>query len=66
MVDEILAHQWNQGKVEFHVKWNYGDATWEPYTACKDLIALDDYLDRVGVKHWRALPRVRDRRTARR
>jgi hypothetical protein len=29
-VDEIIAHQWTRNKIEFLVKWNLGDSTWEP------------------------------------
>lgn len=51
LVDEILFHRWSGNKVEFHVKWNLGDTTWEPYKNCKDLAVLNDYLDLIGVKH---------------
>ncbi|GJE91950.1 chromo domain-containing protein [Phanerochaete sordida] len=58
LVEEINGHRWIGKKIEFQVKWNYGDTTWEPYDSCKDLEALDNYLDQIGVKHWRALPRA--------
>jgi len=45
VVDEILAHRWADNKVEFLVKWNLGDTTWEPYAHCQDLEALDRYLE---------------------
>ena len=61
LVDEIVSHRWVGNKIEFEVKWNYGDTTWEPYTTCKDLVALDNYLDQIGVKHWRALPKAATR-----
>jgi hypothetical protein len=41
LVDDILAHQWKGNKVSFLVQWNLGDTTWEPYSQCKDLAALD-------------------------
>jgi hypothetical protein len=41
LVDDILAHQWKGKKVSFLVQWNLGDTTWEPYSQCKDLAALD-------------------------
>jgi hypothetical protein len=50
-VDEILAHRWVSSKdLEFHVKWTLGDVTWESLADCKELTALDDYLELHGVK----------------
>jgi len=59
LVDEILAHQWNGNKVLFLVQWNLGDTTWEPYSECKDLEALDRYLELLGIDEndWKKLPR---------
>ena len=59
LVDEILAHQWNKNSVSFLVQWNLGDTTWEPYSECKDLAALDRYLELLGIpdNEWRKLPR---------
>lgn len=57
LVDDIVAHRWAGKKIEFLVKWNLGDSTWEPLANCDELEALDNYLDLAGVKHWRALPR---------
>jgi hypothetical protein len=59
LVDEILAHQWKGNKVSFLVQWNLGDTTWEPYSQCKDLAALDRYLELLGIDEddWRKLPR---------
>ena len=50
LVDEIIAHQWKGTKVSFLVQWNLGDTTWEPYSECKDLMALDRYLELLGIK----------------
>ena len=45
-VNEILAHQWvNKKDLEFQVRWTLGDITWEPKASCKDLEALDAYLE---------------------
>jgi len=43
----------------FLVLWNLGDTTWEPYSKCKDLEALDRYLELLGIdsKDWKKLPR---------
>lgn len=59
LVDEIIAHQWSGNKISFLVQWNLGDTTWEPYSECKDLEALDRYLELLGIEggDWRKLPR---------
>ncbi|KAJ3543853.1 hypothetical protein NM688_g5811 [Phlebia brevispora] len=57
VVEAILGHRWVGNKVEFHVQWSLGDNTWELYSACKELEALDQYFELLGVKNWRALPR---------
>ena len=59
LVDEIIAHQWKGSKVSFLDQWNLGDTTWEPYSECKDLMALDRYLELLGIegKDWHNLPR---------
>src|SRR5882762_1620166 len=70
LVDEILAHQWNGNKVLFLVQWNLGDTTWEPYSECKDLEALDRYLELLGIDEndWKKLLRkssTTDKQTSR-
>lgn len=57
LVDEIVGHQWKNEEVKFHVKWNLGDTTWEPYRNCKDLEALNWYLELHGVKSPKSLPK---------
>ena len=59
LVDDILTHQWNGNKVSFLVQWNLGDTTWEPYSECKELAALDRYLELLGIDDddWKKLPR---------
>ncbi|KIJ59000.1 hypothetical protein HYDPIDRAFT_101556, partial [Hydnomerulius pinastri MD-312] len=57
VVDKILAHQWEGQAMSFLIKWNLGDTSWEPYNNCKELEALDEYLELAGVKSWRQLPR---------
>ena len=45
-VDKILAHHWvDQAGLEFQVCWTLGDVTWEPLASCKELAALDEYLE---------------------
>jgi hypothetical protein len=43
--------------VEFLVKWNLGDSTWEPLGNCSELAALDNYLMLMDVKDWKELPK---------
>ena len=55
-VDKMLAHQWDRRALKLLVKWNLGDATWEPLRLCNKLSALDDYLLLWGVKSPAQLP----------
>ena len=57
LVEEIIGHQWEGNKCQFHVSWTLGDHTWEPYEHCKELVALDEYCHLMGVTLWRALPK---------
>jgi len=50
LVKEILAHKWENNRPSFQIYWNDGDTTWETYETCKDLQALDEYLQLMGVK----------------
>ena len=50
-VNEILAHHWvDSTGLELQVHWTLGDMTWEPLASCKELAALDKYLELCGVK----------------
>ena len=55
LVDHIVGHRWEGKRIEFEVRWNLGDTTWEPYVHVKELQALDRYLELRGVATWRAL-----------
>ena len=45
-IEEIIAHNWEGNKnLNLLVHWTLGDVTWEPYNTCKDLEALDRYLE---------------------
>jgi len=57
LVDEITAHCWVGNKVEFLVKWNLGDSTWELHAHCRDLEVLDDYLELHGAQSVQRLPK---------
>ena len=56
-VDEIIGHRWIGRNIEFLVKWNLGDSTWEPLANCDELEALDNYLMLIDVKEWQDLPK---------
>jgi hypothetical protein len=50
-VDEIIGHQWKgHWKLELQVQWSQGDTTWEPEDHCKELEALDRYLELQGIQ----------------
>ena len=58
LVKEITSHHWsNLKELELEVRWTLGDTTWEPLAACKDLEALDLYLELRGIAHPRNLPK---------
>ena len=48
VVDDLVTHRWKGAQIKFLVKWNLGDTTWEPYAHCKELEALDRYLELQG------------------
>ena len=50
LVEEILAYKWTKNDLGFQVKWTAGDVTWEPLSSCKELEALDNYLELQGTK----------------
>ncbi|PBK70533.1 hypothetical protein ARMSODRAFT_847518, partial [Armillaria solidipes] len=57
-VDEIVGHKRDdEGKLMYHVRWSLGDTTWEPHSNCKELAALDRYLEMMGVRMPSQLPR---------
>jgi hypothetical protein len=57
LVDEIIAHRRiNSKDLELQVFWTLGDVAWEPMSACKDLEALDNYLELRGMSRMRDLP----------
>jgi hypothetical protein len=50
-VEELIGHRWTEDdNPEFEVRWSLGDTTWEPLSSCKDLKALDQYLELQGIK----------------
>ena len=59
LVEEIItSHCWTNSKeLKLEVRWMLGDTPWEPLAACKDLEALDLYLELQGVAHPCDLPK---------
>ena len=56
-VDETLAHRWVDSMgLELQVHWTLGNVMWEPLALCKELAALDEYLELHRVKRPRDLP----------
>jgi len=56
-VDSIVDHRFTGNSISFDVLWETGEITREPYTNCKNLTALDNYLELHGSARWRDLPR---------
>lgn len=56
LVDEILSHRWEGKKLMFLVQWNLGDTTWEPFAKCRELAALNQYLELLGIGSVEELP----------
>ena len=58
LIEEITSHRWSNSKeLELKVRWTLGDTTWEPLATCKDLEALDLYLELQGIAHPHDLPK---------
>ena len=60
-INEIIGHQWEEWNLALEVWWSLGDTTWEPLENCKDLTALNRYLELQGIRcpahlvkqHWK-------------
>ena len=58
LIKEITSHWWlSSFKLELEVRWTLGDTTWEPLDLCKDLKALDTYLELQGITQPCDLPK---------
>ena len=58
LVKEITSHCWlNSKEPKLEVRWTLGDTTWEPLASCKDIEALDLYLELQGIAHLCVLPK---------
>jgi hypothetical protein len=59
-VEEIVDHRWTDKQdLELEVQWGLGNTTWEPLSTCKDLEALDRYLELHGMRHPAQLSKQR-------
>ena len=58
IVQSILNHRWKKSRVEFLVLWDTDEKTWEPYTICSHLSALDEYFKQYKITHWKQLPKL--------
>ena len=57
-VEEITGHRWStNAHVEFEVRWNLGDTTWESVKDVRGLESYENYLQVQGAKTWRSLPK---------
>ena len=57
-VDSIVNHKFTGNTITFDVLWDTGETTREPLSNCKELEALDRYLELHGCANWRTLPRT--------
>ena len=55
-VERITSHSGNKSSLMFEVEWKAGDRTWLPYDTVKELVALKDYLDELGIGSVAELP----------
>jgi hypothetical protein len=56
LVNSIVDHKFTNNSIQFDVLWDIGETTREPLSHCKDLLALDNYLELHGVTRWCDLP----------
>ena len=56
VVQSIEDHKWSPN-LQFMVRWEYGDAMWEPLGVVQELEALDQYLELQGVMEPPSLTR---------
>lgn len=57
-IEEIISHHWPQSnRLELQVQWSLGNMTWEPLAHCEDLVALDHYLEVMGITLPKQLPK---------
>ncbi|KNZ80089.1 hypothetical protein J132_07377 [Termitomyces sp. J132] len=57
VINAVLGHYWDGKNLEFKVHWSLRDTTWESLATCKDLAALNRYLELQGMQHPAQLAR---------
>ena len=57
VVDSIVGHHFVGHSIEFEVLWETGEITQESLQNCKELTALDRYLELHNSSKWKDLPR---------
>jgi hypothetical protein len=45
LVNSIVDHKFTNNSIQFDILWDTGETTCEPLSHCKDLTALDNYLE---------------------
>ena len=58
LVDSLMNHKFTGNSIQFDVLWEMGETTQEPLAHCKELAALDCYLELHGVTKWQDLLRM--------
>ncbi|KNZ81380.1 hypothetical protein J132_00966 [Termitomyces sp. J132] len=56
-INDLIGHCWKGKNLKFEVCWSLEDTTWESLETCKDLEALDRYLELQGIWHPAQLAR---------
>ena len=56
LIDSLEDHKFTGNSIQFDVLWETGETTQEPLAHCKELAALDHYLELHGVTKWQDLP----------
>ena len=62
LINSLMNHKFTGNSIQFNVLWEMGETTWEPLAHCKELAALDHYLELHGVTKWQDLPRTTQKR----
>ncbi|KAJ7799213.1 hypothetical protein B0H14DRAFT_3491861 [Mycena olivaceomarginata] len=55
-VERITGHYGRRSEAIFEVLWKSGDSTWMPYDQASKLVALNEYLETIGIPDIKALP----------
>lgn len=58
LVEEVTGHRGKGKSLEFNVRWNMGDDTWEPLAKVQGCGELELYLETQGVRKVSQLPKL--------